>query len=123
MAHTNLHSLLRRRLALPTALLLALAGAGTSARAASGLTLVGHGVGMAQYGAEGYALHGSTYDAILGHYYPGTHVAAGPAGSSIRVLLQSAKPAVRVRAPGGLTAVDEGTHGPPIAVPAGSTVT
>src|SRR5438874_3663722 len=32
----------------------------------------GHGVGMSQYGAYGYALHGSTYGQILAHYYPGT---------------------------------------------------
>ena len=46
----------------------------------------GHGVGMSQYGAYGYALHGSTYDQILAHYYPGT--ALGPAPTTtIRVLL------------------------------------
>ena len=32
----------------------------------------GHGVGMSQYGAYGYAQHGSTYRQILAHYYPGT---------------------------------------------------
>ena len=32
----------------------------------------GHGIGMAQYGAYGYALHGWAYDKIVGHYYPGT---------------------------------------------------
>jgi stage II sporulation protein D len=32
----------------------------------------GHGIGMAQYGAYGYALHGWTYDRIVPHYYPGT---------------------------------------------------
>src|SRR3954454_11736229 len=32
----------------------------------------GHGVGLAQYGAYGYALHGWTYDEIVAHYYPGT---------------------------------------------------
>src|SRR5438477_201208 len=32
----------------------------------------GHGVGMGQWGAEGYALHGYTYDQILAAYYSGT---------------------------------------------------
>lgn len=31
----------------------------------------GHGVGMSQYGAQGMALEGYTYDAILKHYYTG----------------------------------------------------
>src|SRR6267378_3876144 len=32
----------------------------------------GHGVGMSQYGAFGYAQHGWTAPQILAHYYPGT---------------------------------------------------
>ena len=32
----------------------------------------GHGVGMSQYGAYGFAKQGRTYDQILGHYYTGT---------------------------------------------------
>src|SRR3982751_4114741 len=32
----------------------------------------GHGVGMSQYGAMGYAQHGWTAAAILAHYYTGT---------------------------------------------------
>ena len=46
----------------------------------------GHGVGMAQWGAYGFAQQGSTYDEILSHYYPGTTL--GPAGvTRVRVLL------------------------------------
>lgn len=46
----------------------------------------GHGVGMSQYGAYGYAKHGFKYDAILTHYYTGTTV--GPTSDrSVRVLL------------------------------------
>jgi stage II sporulation protein D len=46
----------------------------------------GHGVGLSQWGARGYAEHGWTADRILAHYYPGTVLA--PAGvSSVRVLL------------------------------------
>ena len=36
----------------------------------------GHGIGMSQYGAYGYALHGATYRYILGHYYTGTDARA-----------------------------------------------
>jgi stage II sporulation protein D len=47
----------------------------------------GHGVGMSQYGAYGYAQHGWTYDDILAHYYSGT--ALGTAGTkTVRVLIQ-----------------------------------
>ena len=32
----------------------------------------GHGVGMSQYGADYMARQGSTWQEIIGHYYPGT---------------------------------------------------
>ena len=49
----------------------------------------GHGVGMSQYGALGFAQHGRTYDRILRHYYRGTELGtAGPA-ATVRVLIQS----------------------------------
>ena len=38
----------------------------------------GHGVGMSQYGAYGYAQHGWTAQQILAHYYPGTTAARRP---------------------------------------------
>ncbi|MDO4962986.1 MAG: stage II sporulation protein D [bacterium] len=34
----------------------------------------GHGVGMSQYGAQGMALEGYTYDEILKHYYTGIEI-------------------------------------------------
>ena len=46
----------------------------------------GHGVGMSQYGAYGYAQHGWTYPKILAHYYPGTTLGTTPT-TAIRVLL------------------------------------
>ena len=48
----------------------------------------GHGVGMSQYGAYGYAKHGFTYDAILAHYYRGTTLGQAPT-KTIRVLIRS----------------------------------
>ena len=46
----------------------------------------GHGIGLAQYGAYGYALHGWTYDKIVAHYYPGTDLGKTTL-NQVRVLL------------------------------------
>lgn len=42
----------------------------------------GHGVGLCQYGAQGMALQGHSYEAILKHYYAGIEV--GPLPSAVR---------------------------------------
>jgi len=47
----------------------------------------GHGVGMSQYGAYGYAKHGKGYRFILGHYYSGTTVGRLGGTRVVRVLL------------------------------------
>ena len=47
----------------------------------------GHGVGMSQYGAYGYAKHGFKYDQILTHYYTGTTIGSTP-DKPVRVLLR-----------------------------------
>ncbi|MEA2294316.1 MAG: hypothetical protein QOE86_1955 [Solirubrobacteraceae bacterium] len=47
----------------------------------------GHGVGMSQWGAYGYAVHGRDYRTILGHYYSGTSLGTA-APATVRVLLQ-----------------------------------
>ncbi len=54
----------------------------------------GHGVGMSQYGAYGYARHGSSYSAILRHYYRGTRITRTE-GGNVRILLQASDPYVR----------------------------
>ena len=46
----------------------------------------GHGVGMSQYGAYGYAQHGYSYDQIVAHYFPGTDLEF-TGSKTIRVLL------------------------------------
>ena len=51
----------------------------------------GHGVGMSQWGAEGYARHGYGYRQILAHYYPHTHIAPA-APRTVRVLLRQEQP-------------------------------
>jgi SpoIID/LytB domain protein len=49
----------------------------------------GHGVGMSQDGALGYAEHGWSYKAILAHYYTGTAIGQAPSGTIVRVLVGS----------------------------------
>ena len=55
-----------------TASLVVLALGASSAQAASTFYITGagdgHGIGMSQYGAYGYALHGWNYGLILAHY-------------------------------------------------------
>jgi stage II sporulation protein D len=58
----------------------------------------GHGVGMAQWGAYGYAKHGVAYDRILAHYYPGTTLAPSPV-TKIKVLLVEGAKRVVVSSP------------------------
>ncbi len=64
-----------------------------SADAASRFTIrgagFGHGVGMSQYGAYGYALHGTAYPEILAHYYTGTQLGALTTAPEVTVLLRS----------------------------------
>src|SRR3954449_2157557 len=49
----------------------------------------GHGVGMSQYGADGYAQHGKDYRYILDHYYTGTKLGKLTTEPTVRVLLQT----------------------------------
>src|SRR5262245_6233539 len=46
----------------------------------------GHGVGMAQWGAYGFAQQGASYEDILAHYYRGTTLGPAPV-SKVRVFL------------------------------------
>lgn len=55
----------------------------------------GHGIGMSQYGARGYAESGWGYQRILAHYYRGTQLKVVPA-RPVRVLLLEGKGAVRI---------------------------
>ncbi len=55
----------------------------------------GHGVGMSQYGARGYAEAGWGYQRILAHYYRGTELRVVPA-RPVRVLLAERVSAVQI---------------------------
>ena len=59
----------------------------------------GHGVGMSQYGAYGYAKHAFNYDQILTHYYTGTTIGTTP-DRSVRVLLRDGARSVSFRGAG-----------------------
>ena len=54
----------------------------------------GHGVGMSQYGTLGFAQHGKGYREILRHYYTDTALGRLERTPTVRVLLQSNRPAV-----------------------------
>ncbi len=65
----------------------------------------GHGVGMSQWGAEGYARHGYSYRQILAHYYPQTHIGIAQP-RPVRVLLLQGQKAVRVGSAAPFLVVD-----------------
>jgi stage II sporulation protein D len=47
----------------------------------------GHGVGLSQWGAYGYAKHGREYRDIVTHYFKGSKIGKVRAGRSLKVLL------------------------------------
>ena len=79
----------------------------------------GHGIGMSQWGAYGYAKHGWSYRQILKHYYTGIGFVTAP-GGDVRVLLQSGMGSVKLSCPNTYTA--QGT-GKPVEIPAGTVAT
>src|SRR3954449_13579678 len=56
----------------------------------------GHGVGMSQYGAMGYASHGWNAAQILGHYYTGTALGTTDPAKKLRIRLIEESSAVRI---------------------------
>ena len=78
----------------------------------------GHGIGMGQWGADGYAQHGWKYDAILAHYYTGTTLATQPT-VNVRVLLldEATKATINSAAPWTVT----DSAGTTVSLPAGPT--
>jgi stage II sporulation protein D len=111
---------MRRSLVALTALLAAVAFASAShaaptkpfvAPAGSGALFLfsghgwGHGVGMGQWGAQGYAEQGYSYDQILAAYYPGT-TPGQTSVSTIRVLLASGKTKLTISSKQQITVED-----------------
>jgi len=58
----------------------------------------GHGVGMAQWGAYGYAQQGYSYDDILAHYYKGTTIGQASV-TKVRVFLTQGQSRLTVSSP------------------------
>ena len=79
----------------------------------------GHGVGMSQWGAYGYAKHGWVYKDILKHYYTGISFSS-VANSVIRVNLRSGMSAIKLSCPNDYTV--QGT-GAASTIPGGTTAT
>jgi stage II sporulation protein D len=78
----------------------------------------GHGVGMSQWGAEGFARHGWDYRRILAHYYPGTRLESWHP-KPVRVLLGEARAKVRIGSSAPFAVVDASgrmLHLPPRAI-------
>ena len=67
----------------------------------------GHGIGMSQWGAYGFALRGATYEQILAHYYPGTELGKA-GGTTMRVLLVEGAATVTVGSDAVFTLKDAG---------------
>jgi stage II sporulation protein D len=77
----------------------------------------GHGVGMSQYGALGFARNGAPYTEILAHYYPGTTIGIAPP-TVMRVLLAEQRQAVEVASSAPFELED--AAGTKMVVPAGT---
>jgi len=89
---------MQRTTALATALLAAalLAAGSATADAATSRLIVrgagfGHGVGMSQWGAYGYAKQGTDYRGILSHYFTGTTLQPVGGDRTVRVLLKTGR--------------------------------
>ncbi len=79
----------------------------------------GHGIGMSQWGAYGYAKNGWSYKAILKHYYKGISFGTKSNGS-IRVMLRSGLKSMKLKCAASYTATS-GTA--TMKIPAGTTAT
>lgn len=79
----------------------ALLAAAPAAHGASTLVISGrgwgHGIGLSQYGALGFAQRGWTADRILAHYYTGTQLGRLQRSPTVRVLLQSGRSGYSIR--------------------------
>src|SRR5215207_8389581 len=100
MARDAADPMTRIRFLIAAVLLLALTAPAAVAKPKTTFTIrgagFGHGVGMSQYGAMGYAEHGSTAAQILAHYYTGTSLGTTDPGRKVRVQLVADTTSARV---------------------------
>src|SRR3954465_12594346 len=89
-----------RTLLVTLAAMLALTAPASAAKPKTTFTIrgagFGHGVGMSQYGAMGYAQHGWTAAAILAHYYSGTALGTTDPTRTVRIQLLAQTGAARI---------------------------
>ncbi len=89
-----------RKLWLPLLLGLAAATGAAPASAATGVVVrgagYGHGVGLSQYGAYGFAKQGREYEEILAHYYTDAELSRTD-DQPVRVLLRHQAPSIALR--------------------------
>jgi len=111
-----------RGLVLAAVAALGFAASSTAAAPAPAPTFVvtghgwGHGVGMSQWGAYGYALHGWDATRILAHYYPGTTL-GDDSPTLVHVLLVEGKPSTTLGSAAPWHVVD--ASGAKLRLPAG----
>jgi len=84
---TRLTAILLAAIVLPAAAAVPAQGASRLVVRGAGF---GHGVGMSQYGAFGFANQGKDHAFILNHYYSGTQLAKLSGETEVRVLLRNA---------------------------------
>jgi stage II sporulation protein D len=100
-----------RRLPLAIATFVAFALSAGPAGASTLFTLTGHGwghgIGMSQYGALGYAQHGWDHQRILTHYYTGTTIGLLARGTTERVLLIDGRSSIHLSFTSAATATDD----------------
>jgi stage II sporulation protein D len=100
---------MRRTVLLITALLAALAVPATAEAASTKWVIkgrgFGHGAGMSQYGAYGFATQGYDYRRILSHYYTGTELGSAE-GRTVRVLLGDGRGSVKFDGASGINGTE-----------------
>jgi stage II sporulation protein D len=69
----------------------------------------GNGLGLSQWGAEGFAVHGWDYRRILAHYYPHTTLTTA-SQPPVRVLVAVKQPSVRIGSTAPFLIVDARSH-------------
>jgi stage II sporulation protein D len=70
----------------------------------------GHGIGMSQYGARGFAEHGYTAEQIVKYYYSGAEVGNAPGdASNVDVLLDAGRRSTTIQIDGDGAAVTAGS--------------
>jgi SpoIID/LytB domain protein len=113
-----------RRLSTLTVVLTAALAMAAPAQGTTLFTLIGHGwghgIGMSQWGALGYAQHGWGYRDILGHYYTDTGISTLPSTAKERVLMASNLSAARFGSTTQVKVTSEGSNGATHTLPAGS---